>query len=532
MAIITNSAQNYYQQLPSNTPNDYGRDLGGYQFVSLNNIIDQFMFAYVGEEKIIGKIRRADVAFHAQRALAELSFDTFKSIKSLEIALPPSLTMILPQDYVNYVRLSWSNGDGIHRRLYPTRYTSNPFRIKQDDDGNYEFTPNFELTQNNEFSDGILAPWSKVNLSSYMSGRAGRMDRIWISSGRLAMQTHPLLQNVQNANGSSPGQAASVGNSILSVWQQIDVRLVETLNIEAAGESAAATYVTGSSGTISDVGKLWFGISSTEPTPYTSADPNHNKPAFGINPPDLGYLEWIDGTATSIVKNTEIDVSDYDTVWVLITSTTVWNDTTYDAGTDTMLGFTNLTGPPVKYNYNYTGNVAVNYIDNISVTSESTEDLLFEGSNMWSNYSDLSTSTTDDAEAYNYDTDIYDLNIGQRYGIEPELAQVNGSFYIDELRGRINFSSNMSGNDIILEYISDSLGTGGEGMVHKLAEEAMYKWILCAVMSTRMNVPEYAIARYKKEKFAAVRQAKLRLSNYKIEEIAQIMRGKSKWIKH
>jgi hypothetical protein len=51
-------------------------------------------------------------------------------------------------------------------------------------------------------------------------------------------------------------------------------------------------------------------------------------------------------------------------------------------------------------------------------------------------------------------------------------------------------------------------------------------------MSTRLNVPEYLVARFKKEKFAAVRKAKLRLSNLKIEELTQILRGKSKHIKH
>ena len=68
--------------------------------------------------------------------------------------------------------------------------------------------------------------------------------------------------------------------------------------------------------------------------------------------------------------------------------------------------------------------------------------------------------------------------------------------------------------------------------VHKFAEEAMYKHIAYAVLSTRANVPEYIVNRYKKEKFAAKRVAKLRLSNIKIEEITQILRGKSKQIKH
>ena len=69
-------------------------------------------------------------------------------------------------------------------------------------------------------------------------------------------------------------------------------------------------------------------------------------------------------------------------------------------------------------------------------------------------------------------------------------------------------------------------------VVHKFAEEAMYKWIAYGCISARIDVPEYVINRYKKEKFAETRKAKLRLSNIKLEEITQILRGKSKQIKH
>jgi len=51
-------------------------------------------------------------------------------------------------------------------------------------------------------------------------------------------------------------------------------------------------------------------------------------------------------------------------------------------------------------------------------------------------------------------------------------------------------------------------------------------------MSTRANVQEYIVRRFQKDKFAAVRKAKLRLSNLKLEELTQILRGKSKQIKH
>jgi hypothetical protein len=124
------------------------------------------------------------------------------------------------------------------------------------------------------------------------------------------------------------------------------------------------------------------------------------------------------------------------------------------------------------------------------------------------------------------------LAIGERYGLEPQNAQVNGSFYIDELKGLIHFSSNVSGNTVVLDYISDGLGTDDEMIVHKFAEEAMYKHIAYAILSSRSNVPEYIVRRFQKEKFAAVRKAKLRLSNIKLEEITQVLRGKSKRIKH
>jgi len=68
--------------------------------------------------------------------------------------------------------------------------------------------------------------------------------------------------------------------------------------------------------------------------------------------------------------------------------------------------------------------------------------------------------------------------------------------------------------------------------VHKFAEDAMYKCIAYAIMSTKANVQEYIIRRFQKDKFAAIRKAKLRLSNLKLEEISQTLRGKSKQIKH
>ena len=275
--------------------------LGGYQFISLENIIDQFIIAYVGEDKILPKVKRVDIAFHAQRALQELSFDTFKSTKAQEIVVPPSLQMTLPQDYVNYVKISWSDGAGIEHVLYPAVKTSNPKSIVQGTDGSYTLSGN-ELQYNAE-------------------------------------------------------------------------------------------------------SKSWASYKTNTPS-----------------------------------ENAEND--------------------------------------------------------------------------------------------YDYDSDMYDANLGQRYGIDPQHSQVNGSYYIDDLSGKIHFSSNINGKTVTLKYISDSLGTDAEMQVHKFAEEAMYACIAYAVICTRANIQEYIVKRFQKKKFSSVRTAKLRLSNIKIEELTQILRGKSKQIKH
>ena len=179
--------------------------------------------------------------------------------------------------------------------------------------------------------------------------------------------------------------------------------------------------------------------------------------------------------------------------------------------------------------------VTTNNIDNISVVASNVNSNLISpvanGKNIsttWSNYKSHVPSENNNDD---YEDDVYWPIQGERYGLEPSHAQVNGSFYIDQRLGKIHFSSNISGKTVILDYISDSLGTDSEMQVHKFAEEAMYKSISHAILSGS-SYGQALVPRLTKEKFAAVRKAKLRLSNIKLEELTQILRGKSKQIKH
>jgi hypothetical protein len=125
-----------------------------------------------------------------------------------------------------------------------------------------------------------------------------------------------------------------------------------------------------------------------------------------------------------------------------------------------------------------------------------------------------------------------DNYFGQRYGLQPETAQVNGWFTINDRNGKMSFSSDLANKLIVLEYISDGLGYDADMKIPKLAEEALYAHISHAILATRVNQPEYVIQRLRREKSAKLRNAKIRLSNIKLNEFVQIARGKSKWIKY
>jgi hypothetical protein len=495
MGLFEGTQKDYYQ----------GSNLGNYQFVSLKDIINQFMLVYVGEDKIIPKAKRLDVAFHAQRALAELSFDTFKSIKSQQIELPPTLVMPLPHDYVNYTKLSWVDSSGIKHPLYSTNSTSNPFQIRQEDNGEYIFPADFIVIENADFSstgNGAkpIAPWFWNTPAT--SGSQTIADHS-VVGGELIFQHRTRSSHGQNNWGHA-----------MAYWQEIDVTDQDYIDISAKG--TAVDFAADGPGV------LRFGISANPGdqntkdippgTPFYTRTTNSSPLIFNFTTDDgsSSYLEWASADGLDVTKELlGIDVKEYDKVYILIVS------------------YHNFTGANTTL-------TSTNKIDDISVTASNASIALRspvgneKNSSTWNNYKSGTSSESND----DYIDDTYWPMNGSRYGLDPQHAQANGSFYIDPRLGRIHFSSNISGKTVILDYISDSLGTDGEMQVHKFAEEAMYKWMAHAILAGKANIPEYQVQRFKKEKFAAVRTAKLRLSNIKLEEITQILRGKSKQIKH
>ena len=132
---------------------------GSYEYTRLNDVIDNFLIAYVGTGKLIPSVKRTDVIFHAKRGLQEFSYDTLKSVRSQELTVNYALNVIIPQDYVNYVRLSWTDGLGVQHTIYPANeLTTNPFASPiQDEVG----TPTQDSQDSNiQGSSQIEAAWA------------------------------------------------------------------------------------------------------------------------------------------------------------------------------------------------------------------------------------------------------------------------------------------------------------------------------------------------------------------------------------
>ena len=144
---------------------------------------------------------------------------------------------------------------------------------------------------------------------------------------------------------------------------------------------------------------------------------------------------------------------------------------------------------------------------------------------------------TGEFDEYFYNANVYNWSwrketYGRRYGLDPVVSQGNGWFNIDRRKNVISFSSDLKGRIIILEYISDGLASDLDTKVPKMAEEAMYMHIAYSILAGRSGVQEYIVQRFKRDRSAQLRNTKIRLSNMKLSEMIQTMRGKSKWLKH
>jgi len=68
-------------------------------FISLNDIINNFIISYTGPGKLIPDLKRTEVIFHARRCLQEFAYETLKSQFVTQVPTLPS-EYTLPNDFV------------------------------------------------------------------------------------------------------------------------------------------------------------------------------------------------------------------------------------------------------------------------------------------------------------------------------------------------------------------------------------------------------------------------------------------------
>ncbi len=138
MAYINDYA--YYAN-SGGVPED--KNWGSYQYISLDEIVNNFMVMYQGNNSLLNNIERYQVLFHAKRGIQELNYDAMKEIKILQLDLGEELKFILPSDYVNWVRISeYKNGylypltENIQTGWATTYLQDNDGKLIYDQDGN------------------------------------------------------------------------------------------------------------------------------------------------------------------------------------------------------------------------------------------------------------------------------------------------------------------------------------------------------------------------------------------------------------
>ena len=88
---------------------------GSYQYETLENIINSFL-AFLDDDDYVSNVPRYKMVYHGKKIIQQLYYDVVREVKAVEIELSPTLTVTLPPDFVNYVRISWVDEEG---KLHP-----------------------------------------------------------------------------------------------------------------------------------------------------------------------------------------------------------------------------------------------------------------------------------------------------------------------------------------------------------------------------------------------------------------------------
>ncbi len=175
-------SQYQYYENGGNQPED--ANWGSYQYVSLFDIVNNFMLMYAGNHSLVNNEERFKILFHAKRAVQELNYDAFKELKVLQLTVDDTLRYILPSDYVNWVRVNLYK-DGYLRPLTENIQILSSLAYLQDQTGTilFDLNGNALSPQFSEIDLQRLAGTKKsiyLNPQSTYDGQLGwNIDGVW-----------------------------------------------------------------------------------------------------------------------------------------------------------------------------------------------------------------------------------------------------------------------------------------------------------------------------------------------------------------
>jgi len=140
-----------YQYYENGGVNPENKNWGSYQYVSLYDVVNNFLLMYSGNHSLVNNEERYKILFHAKRAIQELNYDAFKEIKVLELTVDDGLRYILPSDFVNWVRVNLYK-DGVLRPLTENIQVLSSNAYLQDQQGSILFDEQGNVLQP-EFSE-------------------------------------------------------------------------------------------------------------------------------------------------------------------------------------------------------------------------------------------------------------------------------------------------------------------------------------------------------------------------------------------
>ncbi len=148
--------------------------LGENRFLSLEDIVNNYMVLYADDDSHGGRSMRTKVEAFAQRAIQEYNYDTLR-VQTWEYEVIDRASFPMPQDFVELIGINFVDENGIERWLNPRKDSGNPRSPIQ-----FNTTPTWSETES--YAEGDYVRYRVVASDPWT---------VYVASDNIAMGTIP-----------------------------------------------------------------------------------------------------------------------------------------------------------------------------------------------------------------------------------------------------------------------------------------------------------------------------------------------------